>query len=155
LVPYEARYALIACSYEEVDKSRRLLARIGRELVAGFVLASDLDLQRAVSYRTATFADLAAAVLRGEGPFVLDVRHGSEWHAGHLAVAKHAPLPELEAHRHYLPLDRPIWVHCAAGFRASIAASQLSAWGMSPVLVDDVFEHSALHDLRLSASNGA
>ena len=124
--------------------------------MAGFVLAGDLDLQRAVSYRTATFADLAAAVLRGEGhlcprcpPRLRMARRPSG------RGEQHAPFSELEAHRHYLPLDRPDMVHCAAGFRASIAASQLSAWGMSPVLVDDVFEHSALHDLRLSASNGA
>jgi glyoxylase-like metal-dependent hydrolase (beta-lactamase superfamily II)/rhodanese-related sulfurtransferase len=155
LVPYEARYALIACSYEEVDKSRRLLARIGRELVSGFVLASDLDLQRAMRYQTATFADLAAAVARGEEPLVLDVRHGSEWRAGHLAVARHTPLPELEAHKSYLPSDRPIWVHCAAGFRAAIAASQLSAWGMSPVLVDDLFERAAPHRLRVTTSTSS
>jgi glyoxylase-like metal-dependent hydrolase (beta-lactamase superfamily II)/rhodanese-related sulfurtransferase len=154
VVPYEERYALIACSYEDVDRSRRLLARIGRELVSGFVLASDLDLQRATRYRTATFADLAAAVGRGEGPLVLDVRHGSEWRAGHLAVARHTPLPELEAYKHSLPLDRPIWVHCAAGFRAAIAASQLSAWGLSPVLVDDVFDRSVLHGLRVTADDG-
>ncbi len=152
LVPYEAPYGLIACSYEEVDRSRRLLARIGRELVSGFVLASDLDLQRALRYRTATFADLAEAVDRGEEPLVLDVRHGPEWRAGHLAVAKHAPLPELEAHKPLLPLDRPIWVHCAAGFRAGIAASRLSAWGMSPVLVDDLFERAAPHGLRVTTS---
>lgn len=71
---------------------------------------------------------------------------------GHLAVAKHAPLPELEAHKPLLPLDRPIWVHCAAGFRAGIAASRLSAWGMSPVLVDDLFERAAPHGLRVTTS---
>jgi rhodanese-related sulfurtransferase len=106
-------------------------------------------------YQTATFADLAAAVARGEEPLVLDVRHGSEWRAGHLAVARHTPLPELEAHKSYLPSDRPIWVHCAAGFRAAIAASQLSAWGMSPVLVDDLFERAAPHRLRVTTSTSS
>jgi rhodanese-related sulfurtransferase len=70
-------------------------------------------------------------------------------------VARHAPLPELEAHKRSLPLDRPIWVHCAAGFRAAIAASQLSAWGLCPVLVDDSFDRSALHGLRVTDDDRA
>lgn len=147
VVPFEAPYSLIACSYDEVDKSRHLLARIGRELVAGFVLASDMDLPHADHYPVATFGDLAAALNRREEPLVLDVRHRSEWRGGHLAVARHLPLPELEAERHSLPADRPVWVHCAAGFRAAIAASRLSAWGLAPVLVDDNFESVRRHNL--------
>jgi rhodanese-related sulfurtransferase len=52
-----------------------------------------------------------------------------------------------------LPLDRPIWVHCAAGSRAAIAASFLSGWGMSPVLIDDFFDQAALHNLDIEASS--
>ncbi len=149
-VPFEAPYALIACSYEEVQRSRRLLARIGRELVSGFVLASDLDLERANHYRVATFGDLAAAVHRDEEPLVLDVRHHAEWGAGHLVRARHIPLPDLEAQKHSLPPGRPIWAHCGTGPRAAVAASQLSAWGMNPVLVDDLFERAALYDLEIT-----
>jgi glyoxylase-like metal-dependent hydrolase (beta-lactamase superfamily II)/rhodanese-related sulfurtransferase len=150
VVPFEEPYTLIACSYDEVDRSRRLLARIGREVVCGYALASDLDLEHAHRYRVATFGDLSATVRSGEEPLVLDVRHRSEWRAGHLAVARHAPLLELRAQKLSLPPDRPIWVHCAAGFRAAIAASLLSAWGMSPVLIDDLFEHAALDDLDIA-----
>jgi rhodanese-related sulfurtransferase len=154
VVPFEAPYTLIACSYDEVERSRRLLARIGREGVCGYALASDLDLGHAQSYRVATFGDLSASVQCGEEPLVVDVRHRSEWRAGHLAVARHAPLPELGAQKLSLPPDRPIWVHCAAGFRAAIAASLLSAWGMSPVLIDDLFEHVALSDLEIAEGAG-
>jgi glyoxylase-like metal-dependent hydrolase (beta-lactamase superfamily II)/rhodanese-related sulfurtransferase len=154
VVPFEAPYTLIACSYEEVERSRHLLARIGRELVSGFVLASDLDLERARHYPVATFADLSAAVQRGERPLVLDVRHRSEWRAGHLALACHVPLPELEAQRGSLPPEQPIWVHCGAGFRAALAASRLSAWGMSPVLVDDLFGRAAPYGLEMTVGDG-
>ncbi|MGO9659959.1 MAG: rhodanese-like domain-containing protein [Acidimicrobiales bacterium] len=150
VVPFEGPYTLIACSYDEVEKSRHLLARIGRELVCGYTLASDLDLGHAHRYRVATFGDLSASVRGGEEPVVLDVRHRSEWRAGHLAVARHAPLPELGAQRPSLPPDRPVWVHCAGGFRAAIAASQLSAWGMSPVLIDDLFGNAVGHDLEIA-----
>jgi glyoxylase-like metal-dependent hydrolase (beta-lactamase superfamily II)/rhodanese-related sulfurtransferase len=149
VVPFEEPYALISCSYDDVERSRRLLARIGREAVSGYALASDLDLRHADRYRVATFGDLSASVHRGEEPLVLDVRHRSEWRAGHLSVARHGPLPELGGQRFSLPPGRPIWVHCAAGFRAAIAASLLSAWGMNPVLIDDLFEHAAMHDLEI------
>jgi rhodanese-related sulfurtransferase len=149
VVPFEAPYALIACSHEDVQRSRHLLARIGREIVAGFALASDLDLKQAHHYPVATFRDLSAAVQGGAQPLVLDVRHRSEWRAGHLSVARHVPLPDLDAQRPSLPLDRPIWVHCAAGFRAAIAASLLSAWGMRPVLIDDLFDQAALCNLDI------
>jgi hydroxyacylglutathione hydrolase len=149
VVPLEVPYAFIACSHEEVQRSRHLLARIGREAVAGYALASDLDLKQAHRYPVATFRDLAATVRGGPEPLVLDVRHRSEWRAGHLSIARHAPLPDLGDQRASLPLDRPIWVHCAAGFRAAIAASFLSAWGMRPVLIDDCFDQAALHNLEI------
>jgi hydroxyacylglutathione hydrolase len=152
VVPFEAPYALIACSYEEVQRSRHLLARIGREVAAGYALASDLDLRQADHYRVATFRDLAATVRSGAEPLVLDVRHRSEWRAGHLSIARHVPLPDLGDEKPSLPVGQPIWVHCAAGFRAAIAASFLSAWGMRPVLIDDPFDQAALHNLDIEAS---
>jgi rhodanese-related sulfurtransferase len=112
-------------------------------------LASDLDLKQAHRYPVATFRDLAALVRSGAEPLVLDVRHRSEWSAGHLSIARHIPLPDLGDEKSALPLDRPIWVHCAAGFRAAVAASFLSAWGMSPVLIDDFFDQAALYDLDM------
>ena len=36
-----------------------------------------------------------------------------------------------------------VWVHCAGGYRASIAASVLAADGRRVVAVDDSFEHVA------------
>ena len=153
VVPFEAPYALIACSHEEVLRSRRLLARIGREVVAGYALASDLDLKQANHYPVATFRDLAATVRGGAEPLVLDVRHHSEWRAGHLSIARHVPLPDLGDEKPSLPLDQPIWAHCAAGFRAAIAASFLSAWGMRPVLIDDSFDQAALHNLDIEPAS--
>jgi rhodanese-related sulfurtransferase len=32
-----------------------------------------------------------------------------------------------------------VWVHCAVGYRASIAASFLAAAGRRPVAIDDAF----------------
>jgi glyoxylase-like metal-dependent hydrolase (beta-lactamase superfamily II)/rhodanese-related sulfurtransferase len=154
VVPFEAPYTLIANSIEEVEQTRRLLARIGREHVFGYVLAEDVKSQATASYPVATFAELALADRLDDEPFVLDVRHPSEWRAGHLLGAKHVPLAELESVRSSLPVDRAIWVHCAAGYRAAIAASQLSSWSFSPVLVDDQFENASAAGLDVTSGPG-
>ena len=48
------------------------------------------------------------------------------------------PLDELVERVDELPSEK-LWVHCASGFRASIAASLLERAGRSVVLIDDDF----------------
>ena len=50
----------------------------------------------------------------------------------------HIPLHELPARIGELP-GGPVWVHCQAGYRASVAASLLDAAGLPVVLVNDEF----------------
>ena len=78
-----------------------------------------------------------------------DVRHRSEWCAGHLTGALHVPLPELDDARSALGSDEEIWVHCGAGFRAAVAASRLARWGLKPVLIDDAFENCIVAGLEV------
>jgi hydroxyacylglutathione hydrolase len=151
VVPYEAPYTLIANSVEEVEETRRLLARIGREHLFGYVLADDIETTTTQSYPVTTFAELALAKSLGDAPYVLDVRHPAEWRAAHLTEARHVALQDLASVRTTLPRERPIWVHCAAGYRAAIAASGLSAWSLSPVLIDDQFEHASAAGLEITA----
>jgi rhodanese-related sulfurtransferase len=102
----------------------------------------------------ASFGDLAAALRSGKDITILDVRAHAEWQAARIAGAVHVPLHELPA---WLSADRhaarraaagrvnpsEIWVHCAAGYRASIAASILDAHGRAVVAVKDTFEPGA------------
>jgi rhodanese-related sulfurtransferase len=48
-----------------------------------------------------------------------------------------------------VPTTVPVWVHCGAGFRAAAAASLLSGWGASPVLIDDVWSNVNETDLPI------
>jgi rhodanese-related sulfurtransferase len=102
-------------------------------------------------YPVATFADLAEAWSDQETsrPRVLDVRHHYEWQDGHLRGARHLALPELAASRAEVPTTVPVWVHCGAGFRAAAAASLLSGWGASPILIDDVWSNASQTDLPI------
>ena len=76
--------------------------------------------------------------MRRPGVLALDVRRQDEWDSGHLDGALHLPLPELGEHIGEIP-QGTVWVHCAAGFRAAIAASLLERAGRQVVLVNDTF----------------
>ena len=53
--------------------------------------------------------------------------------AGHIPGAKHIFLPELAERRGELDASRPVAVHCASGYRASLAASILQKEGVQNV----------------------
>jgi rhodanese-related sulfurtransferase len=44
----------------------------------------------------------------------------------------------------------PVWVHCASGYRSSIAASYLDRAGISVVLIDDDFDNAVKLGLTVS-----
>ncbi|GAC1326633.1 MAG: hypothetical protein NVSMB13_11920 [Mycobacteriales bacterium] len=61
----------------------------------------------------------------------------------------HIPLPALLERINEVPAGT-LWVHCAAGFRASMAASLLDRAGRDMVLVDDEWENVARAGLRIA-----
>ena len=83
---------------------------------------------------------------------MLDVRRAGENAQGHVAGAVHIPLHELLTRLDEVPAGE-VWVHCGVGYRASIAASVLSARGIPVVAVDDSFaEHAASSGLPITAA---
>ena len=138
---------LVGDTAEEVAEAQRQLVRIGIDRPAG-AATGGLDTWGAGgdlrSYRSATFADLAAES-GGEDLTVLDVRRTDEWQDGHLDGALHIPLDQLEDRIDEVPADRPVWVHCASGFRASIAASIVDRAGRQVVAIHDEWDEVAKH----------
>ncbi|WP_369805278.1 rhodanese-like domain-containing protein [Pseudonocardia sp. MH-G8] len=84
------------------------------------------------SYGCATFGDLRTS----RDAVVLDVRRDDERAAGHIPGSIHIPLHALLHRMEQVP-DGRVWVHCASGYRASIAASLLARSGRDVVLIDD------------------
>ena len=128
---------------EQVAEAQRELVRIGIDPDAHATGGpEDWTTGPLVSHRTATFADLAD--LRHHRTVrVLDVRRSDEFAAAHVDGAQNVPLHELIARLDEVAdvsADQEIWVHCAGGYRASIAASILAAHGLRPVAVDDSFD---------------
>ena len=162
IVPWESEIVLLAEDQTEIAEARRLISRIGRDDLSAVALwgttMSPIDRTPRAggsplrSYPVASFPDLAQAWpdRTASGLQVFDVRNPHEWHDGHLVGARHVPLQELADIRAEVPTTAHVWVHCGAGFRAAAAASLLSGWGASPVLIDDLWEHASQAGLPIA-----
>jgi hydroxyacylglutathione hydrolase len=142
-IPWGAPLTLIGDDPRQVAEAQRQLIRIGIDQLSAAATGpvSELAAGRMSSYQVARFEELAAR-WGEDGVVVLDVRRPDEWAAGHLAGAVHVPFWELEQRAGEVPAGT-VWVHCASGFRAAIAASLLDRAGRQAVHVDDNWERAA------------
>jgi glyoxylase-like metal-dependent hydrolase (beta-lactamase superfamily II)/rhodanese-related sulfurtransferase len=144
LIPWDTALTLLGETPEQVAEAQRELVRIGidrPEAAAHGGPAAWAQGQPLRSYPVADFAALAA--VRHHRPLVvLDVRRDSEWDASHIDGAVHIPLHDLPGRVGELP-GGELWVHCQAGYRASVAASFLDAAGRAVVAIDDDFDRAA------------
>jgi hydroxyacylglutathione hydrolase len=140
LIPWGTPLTLIGDSPEQVGNAQRELVRIGIDRPAAQATApvEQLTDGAPASFDTVSFGEVAEARRNG-AVHVLDVRRDSEWQESHVEGAQHIPLHELLDRTGEVP-DEPVWVHCASGFRASIAASMLEAAGKSVTVIVDDFD---------------
>ncbi|MEV0324548.1 rhodanese-like domain-containing protein [Streptomyces sp. NPDC050658] len=140
MIPWGKPVTLLGASADDVARAQRELARVGIDRPAAAAVGSPADWVDGqaplASFPRATFADLAAARDRGERPVVLDVRRASERSGGWIDGSVHIPVHEIHHRLGEVPAG-PVWVHCAGGMRAAIAASVLDAAGRAVVAVDD------------------
>jgi len=147
VIPWGTPLTLIGETPEQIADAQRQLVRIGIDRPAGAAsgrlaeLAGQVELR---GYPRRTFADLAAE----PDAVVLDVRRDDERAGGGIAGSQHLPLHSLLNRLDEVPAGR-LWVHCAGGFRASIAASLLDRAGHDVVFIDDEWEHAAEAGLQV------
>jgi len=156
LLPPGTPLTLIGESPGQVTDAQRDLTRIGIDRIAGMAGPPHEWRDQAPhlgSYPVADFEALAAT-WRDQPVAVLDVRRRLEWSAGHIEGALHVPLHQLPARLPDLPPD-PIWVHCQAGYRASVAASILDAAGHVVTAIDDDFGNAARSGLPVTTAAAA
>jgi glyoxylase-like metal-dependent hydrolase (beta-lactamase superfamily II)/rhodanese-related sulfurtransferase len=144
LIPWGTSLTLLGQTPEQVAEAQRELVRIGIDRPAAAATGGPAQWagrQPLRSYPVADFADLKA--VRHHRPvIILDVRRQQEWDASHIRGAVHVPLHQLPGRLAEVPAGE-VWVHCEAGYRASIAASFLDAAGRTVVAVDDEFDRAA------------
>jgi glyoxylase-like metal-dependent hydrolase (beta-lactamase superfamily II)/rhodanese-related sulfurtransferase len=143
LIPWGKPVTLLAQTPEQIAEAQRELARVGIDRPAAAATGEPGDWigvgEELASFPRAVFADLAASHERGERVVVLDVRRDSERAAGYIDGSVHIPIHELHGRIGEVP-EGTVWVHCAGGMRAAIAASLLDAAGRQVVAVDDGFD---------------
>jgi hydroxyacylglutathione hydrolase len=152
LYTWDAPLTLIGEDTDQIADAQRELARIGVERLTGSAsgdiheLAGGAELR---SYRVADFEDLAEA-LNDPGVFVLDVRQPDEFDSGHVSGAVNVAVHELPERLGEIPADRELWIHCASGYRASVAAGLLDRHDRRVVLIDD--EYASAEKLGITSS---
>ncbi len=77
---------------------------------------------------------VADQLARVDPPMVLDIRNPREWASKHITGSVNIPLNHLQERMAEIPRDRPIAVHCAGGYRSSIAASILHQYGITNLI---------------------
>jgi hydroxyacylglutathione hydrolase len=146
LMPWGKPVTLLADSPEQLAAAQRELVRVGIDRPAAAAIGTPEEWVRPggvpVSFRRAVFAELAAERGAGREPVVLDVRRDSERAGGWIEGSVHIPVHLLAQRIGEVPAGT-VWVHCAGGMRAAIAASQLDAVGREVVAVDDGFDRAA------------
>ncbi|PWU45739.1 MBL fold metallo-hydrolase [Micromonospora globispora] len=131
------RKVLVVAPQDREEEIVVRLARIGFDQVVGYLrepegafLEMVADMARA-SRVTAT--ELREALDTPQPPVVLDVRNAGEREQGAVDGSLHIPLAELTRRVDEVPTDRPVVVHCAGGYRSSVAASLLRNAGRPDV----------------------
>jgi hydroxyacylglutathione hydrolase len=130
-----ARPILIIAEPGREQEAALRLGRIGFDHVKGYLrggmeaLASRPDLVQPTERISVL---IAAEELAGANPpLVLDVRAPREWAGKRIEGSLNFPLNHLQERLAEIPRDRRIAIHCAGGYRSSIAASILHQSGIT------------------------
>ena len=143
LIPWGTPVTLLGENPDQVDEAQRELVRIGIDRPAAYATGTPTEWAGGEDLATiprATFVDLVQ-VRHHRTVAVLDVRRNLEAAEARIEGSVHIPLHELLRRLDEVPLGE-VWVHCAAGYRATIAASMLAGQGRRAVVVDDDFDRA-------------
>jgi hydroxyacylglutathione hydrolase len=111
------------------------LGRIGFDHLKGFLqggmeaLSSRADLVWPTDRISAPM--IAEELAGADAPLLVDVRNPGEFMTRHIPGSVNIPLNHLQERLTEIPRDRRIAVHCAGGYRSSIAASILHQHGIT------------------------
>jgi hydroxyacylglutathione hydrolase len=150
LIEWDTPLTLLGETEADVTTAQRELVRIGIDRPAASATGGPEDwTDRSLSsFRQATFADLDQ-VRHHRDVVILDVRRQPEFETARIDGAINIPLHELPKRVHEVPDAAEVWVHCAGGYRAAVAASLLSAANRKLVAIDDTFDNAKATGLHL------
>ncbi len=149
LITWGTPVTLLGETPDDVAEAQRELVRIGIDRPAAHATGGPQDWAdgQLASFPTGTFADLEQ-VRHHRDVVILDVRREDEYRSTRIKGAHNIPIHELPGRVAEVPAGE-VWVHCASGYRASIAASLIDASGRAPIAIDDSFENAEKVGLHL------
>jgi hydroxyacylglutathione hydrolase len=132
-----AHPVLIAASEEQVEEARLRLARVGIEVLDGYLKGGvqgwkDAGLPVATQPQM-TVSELNARMMGAGNLQVLDVRRAPEWETAHIEGAIWWPLDNFRVSPPEIDRNLPVAVHCKGGYRSMIACSLLERAGFKHV----------------------
>ncbi|MFD6882223.1 MULTISPECIES: MBL fold metallo-hydrolase [unclassified Rhodococcus (in: high G+C Gram-positive bacteria)] len=130
------RIVLITYPGEEQEAAVRL-ARIGSDNAIGYLAVADgmfpVELTELVRTAPRTSVEELDTLLAAGTVTLVDIRNPGERELGTIPGAVPIPLAQLRTRLGQVPTGKPIVVHCAGGWRSSVAASLLRAHGFDNV----------------------
>jgi hydroxyacylglutathione hydrolase len=114
------------------------LGRIGFDHVKGYLqsgmeaLADRPDLVWPTERISAPM--VAEELASADPPLLVDIRNPREWATKHIDGSVNIPLNHLQERMAEIPRDRRIALHCAGGYRSSIAVSILHQYGITGLI---------------------
>ena len=132
-----AHPVLIAGSDSQLEEARMRLARVGIEILDGY-LDGGVHAWKQAGFPMATISQINVGELETRSKArevqVLDVRRGPEWDAAHIENATWWPLDNFRVSPPEMDHDAPIAIHCKGGYRSMIASSLLQRAGFKQVI---------------------
>ncbi|HKE86293.1 MAG TPA: MBL fold metallo-hydrolase [Vicinamibacterales bacterium] len=119
------------------EEAAMRLGRIGFDSLVGYLrdgisaLEATPELMAGTDRRSP--AEIHALLQSPDPPLVLDVRNPKELASGRIEDSVNVPLNHLRERMQELPRDRKVLVHCAGGYRSSIAAGMLQQQGIDVI----------------------
>jgi hydroxyacylglutathione hydrolase len=132
-----AHPVLIASTNAQIEEARVRLARVGIEVLDGY-LAGGIGAWKEAGLSLSTTAQITVqqleSCLQTDHLQVLDVRREPEWDAGHIEGATWWPLDNFRVSAPEINHNVALAVHCKSGYRSMIASSVLQRAGFTHVL---------------------
>jgi hydroxyacylglutathione hydrolase len=133
-----AKFIVIIAEPGREHEAALRLGRIGFDHVKGYLnggmeaLAERPDLVWPTDRVSAPM--VAEELASVDPPLLLDIRNPREWAIRHIDGSVNIPLNHLQERIAEIPRDRRIAIHCAGGYRSSIAASILHQYGITNLI---------------------
>lgn len=110
------------------------LARVGYDNAIGYLKGGFKAWKGETDQIKSVSAKELAKIMEKETIDLIDVRKESEYEASHAKAARNLPLDKINESMSAYRTDRPLYIHCAAGYRSMIAASILRSRGFENLI---------------------